>query len=30
MTIRTGRIVFDLNSRAAVPWRGGNLKYPEK
>jgi dihydroorotase len=30
MTVRAGRIVFDLNSRAAVPWRNGNLKYPEK
>jgi dihydroorotase len=30
MTVRAGRIVFDYNSRAAVPWRDGNLKYPEK
>jgi dihydroorotase len=27
MTIRAGRIVFDLNARAAVPWREGHLKY---
>ena len=27
MTIRAGKIVFDLNARAAVPWRTGNLKY---
>ena len=30
MTVRAGKIVFDLNSRAAAPWRSGNLKYPEK
>lgn len=30
MTVRAGKIVFDLNSRAAVPWRNSNLKYPEK
>lgn len=30
MTLRAGKIVYDLNSRAAVPWRTGNLKYPEK
>jgi dihydroorotase len=30
MTVRAGKIVFDYNSRAAVPWREGNLKYPEK
>jgi dihydroorotase len=30
LTLRSGRIVFDLNSRVAVPWRKGNLKYPEK
>ena len=30
MTIRAGKIVFDYNSRAAVPWREGPLKYPEK
>ena len=27
MTIRAGHIVFDLNARAAVPWREGHLKY---
>jgi dihydroorotase len=30
MTIRGGRIVFDFNSRAAIPWEKGNLRYPEK
>jgi dihydroorotase len=30
MTLRAGRIVFDFNSRAAVPWEKGKLKYPEK
>jgi dihydroorotase len=27
MTIREGRVVFDLNARTAVPWREGHLKY---
>jgi len=27
MTVRAGRIVFDLNARTAVPWREGKLKY---
>jgi dihydroorotase len=27
MTIRSGKIVFDLNAHTAVPWRTGNLKY---
>jgi dihydroorotase len=27
MTVRGGRVVFDLNARTAVPWRTGNLKY---
>jgi dihydroorotase len=27
MTIRAGRVVFDLNARTAVPWREGHLKY---
>jgi dihydroorotase len=30
MTIRAGRIVFDLNARTAVPWRTGHLKYADK
>ena len=30
MTIRAGKIVFDYNSRSAVPWRDGKLRYPEK
>jgi len=27
MTVRAGRVVFDLNARTAVPWREGHLKY---
>jgi dihydroorotase len=27
MTIRAGRVVFDLNARTAVPWREDRLKY---
>jgi dihydroorotase len=27
MTVRAGRIVFDLNARTAEPWREGKLKY---
>ena len=30
MTLRAGKIVYDLNSRAAVPWGSGGLKYPVK
>jgi dihydroorotase len=30
MTLRAGKIVYDFNGRAAVPWGTGNLKYPEK
>ena len=30
VTLRAGRIVYDFNSRAAVPWGTGNLKYPVK
>jgi dihydroorotase len=30
MTLRAGKIVFDFNGRAGVPWREGKLKYPEK
>lgn len=30
MTLRAGKIVFDFNGRAGVPWRTGKLKYPEK
>lgn len=30
MTLRAGRIVYDFNARAAVPWGTGNLKYPVK
>ncbi len=27
MTIRAGKVEFDLNARTAVPWKGANLKY---
>ncbi|MBS1798599.1 MAG: amidohydrolase/deacetylase family metallohydrolase [Acidobacteria bacterium] len=27
MTVRAGKVVFDLNARTAVPWRTGHLKY---
>lgn len=27
MTIRAGRVVFDLNAHTAVPWREGHLNY---
>jgi dihydroorotase len=27
MTIRAGRVVFDLNAHTALPWREGHLKY---
>jgi dihydroorotase len=27
MTVRGGKVVFDLNARTAVPWREGHLKY---
>lgn len=27
MTLRAGRVVFDLNARTAIPWREGHLKY---
>jgi dihydroorotase len=27
MTLRAGRIVFDLDARTAVPWREGHLRY---
>jgi dihydroorotase len=30
MTIRAGRVVFDLNARTAVPWREGHLKYASR
>jgi dihydroorotase len=28
MTLRAGKIVFDFNGRAGVPWREGHLSYP--
>jgi|SRR5687768_3145835 len=30
MTVRAGKIVFDFNGRAGVPWRKGTFKYPER
>jgi dihydroorotase len=30
MTIRAGRVEFDLNARTAVPWKGANLRYATK
>ncbi len=28
MTLRSGKIVYDLNGRAGVPWRGSTIQYP--
>ena len=28
MTLRSGRIVFDINGRAGVPWRDSKVAYP--
>ena len=28
MTLRAGKIVYDLNGRAGVPWRGSKIEYP--
>src|SRR5262249_38935006 len=28
MTLRAGKIVFDFNGRAGVPWRGSKIEYP--
>jgi hypothetical protein len=30
MTIRAGKIVFDLNARAGLPWRNANNKRPKR
>lgn len=30
MTFRAGKIVYDLNGRAGVPWRGANIQYPTR
>ena len=30
MTLRAGKIVYDLNGRAAVPWRGAGIAYPTR
>jgi dihydroorotase len=28
MTLRAGKIVYDFNGHAGVPWRTGNIQYP--
>ena len=28
LTVRAGKIVFDFNGRAGVPWREGHVEYP--
>jgi dihydroorotase len=28
MTLRAGKIVYDFNGRAGVPWRAGHIEYP--
>ena len=30
MTIRAGRVVFDFNGRAGLPWREAKIKYPTR
>jgi dihydroorotase len=30
LTIRAGKIVFDVSGRAGVPWRKANIKYPTR
>lgn len=30
MTLRSGKIVFDFNGRAGVPWRDGHIDYPTR
>ena len=30
MTVRAGKIVYDFNGRAAVPWRDGKIEYPTR
>ncbi len=30
MTVRAGRIVFDFNGRAGLPWREAKIEYPER
>ncbi len=30
MTVRAGKIVFDFNGRAGVPWREGKIEYPKR
>jgi dihydroorotase len=30
MTVRAGKIVFDLNGRAGVPWKTSHIEYPKR
>lgn len=30
MTVRAGKIVYDFNGRAGVPWRDGKIEYPTR
>jgi len=30
MTLRAGKIVYDLNGRAGVSWRDGKIQYPTR
>jgi dihydroorotase len=30
MTLRAGKIVFDFNGRAGVPWRTSHIEYPDR
>ena len=30
MTIRAGKVLFDLNARTGSPWKTAPLKYPDK
>jgi dihydroorotase len=30
MTVRAGKIVYDFNGRAGVPWREGKIEYPTR
>jgi hypothetical protein len=30
MTVRAGKVVFDLNARTGLPWKTAPLRYPDK
>jgi dihydroorotase len=30
MTLRAGKIVFDFNGRAGVPWKNSHIEYPKR